>query len=66
MCRASVERSLMLVTALTPAIGYDAAAAVAKEAHASGRTLREVVLERGLMDAAALDRALDPRHMLQP
>ena len=66
VCRASVERSLMLVTALTPAIGYDAAAAVAKEAHASGRTLREVVLERGLMDATALDRALDPRHMLQP
>ncbi|MFH1498130.1 MAG: class II fumarate hydratase [Verrucomicrobiota bacterium] len=63
-CRDNVERSLMLVTALTPAIGYDAAAAVAKEAHATGRTLREVVLQRGLMDAAALDRALDPRQML--
>ncbi len=65
-CRDNVERSLMLVTALTPTIGYDAAAAVAKEAHSTGRTLREVVLQRGLMDEAALDRALDPRHMLQP
>lgn len=65
-CRENVERSLMLVTALTPAIGYDAAAAVAKDAHATGRTLREVVLERGLMEADALDEALDPRRMLQP
>jgi fumarate hydratase class II len=56
----------MLVTALNPSIGYDAAAAVAKEAHATGRTLREVVLERGLMGAAALDRVLDPRTMTRP
>ena len=65
-CRDLVGRSLMLVTALNPYIGYDAAASVAKEAHATGRTLREVVLERGLMDAAALDRILDPRAMTQP
>jgi fumarate hydratase class II len=65
-CRENVERSLMLVTALTPAIGYDAAASVAKEAHATGRTLREVVLARGLMGPAELDEALDPRRMLQP
>jgi fumarate hydratase class II len=65
-CRELVDRSLMLVTALNPSIGYDAAAAVAKEAHATGRTLREVVLERGLMGAAALDRVLDPRTMTQP
>ncbi len=65
-CRELVERSLMLVTALNPHIGYDAAAQVAKEALASGRTLREVVLERGLMTEAALDRALDPREMTQP
>ncbi len=64
-CRENVERSLMLVTALTPVIGYDTAAAVAKEAHATGRTLREVVLARGLMDAAALEVALDPQRMLQ-
>jgi fumarate hydratase class II len=65
-CRELVERSLMLVTALNPHIGYDAAAQVAKEALVSGRTLREVVLERGLMTEAALDRALDPREMTHP
>ena len=62
-CAELVDRSLMLVTALAPHIGYDAAAAVAKEALASNRTLREVVLERKLMEATALDQALDPRRM---
>jgi fumarate hydratase class II len=65
-CRELVDRSLMLVTALNPHIGYDAAAAVAKEALATGKTLREVVLERGLMTAAAVDAALDPCSMTQP
>jgi len=46
--------------------GYDQAARVAKEALASGRSLREVVLERGLMSADALDRALDPATMTGP
>jgi len=65
-CRELVERSLMLVTALNPHIGYDVAAQVAKEALVSGRTLREVVLGRGLMTAVELDRALDPRTMTRP
>ena len=65
-CRELVNRSLMLVTALNPYIGYDAAAAVAKEALANNRTLREVVLERGLLDAATLDKALDPASMTEP
>ena len=65
-CRELVDRSLMLVTALNPYIGYDAAAAVAKEAFTQDRTLREVVLARGLLDAATLDRVLDPRTMTQP
>ncbi len=63
-CRTLVDRSLMLVTALNPHIGYDRAAQVAKEAHASGRTLREVVLAKGWLDAATLDEALDPRSMV--
>lgn len=63
-CRELVDRSLMLVTALNPHIGYDAAAAIAKEAFATGNTLRELVLARGLMDAATLDRALDPKTMV--
>jgi fumarate hydratase class II len=65
-CREFVDRSLMLVTALNPLIGYDAAAAVAKEAFASGKTLREVVLAKKLLDAATLDRALDPMAMTKP
>lgn len=65
-CRELMERSLMLVTALNPHIGYDAAAAVAKEALATGRSLREVVLARKLMDAATLDRALEPLAMTRP
>ncbi|MDF9832683.1 fumarate hydratase class II [Ereboglobus sp. PH5-5] len=65
-CRELVDRSLMLVTALNPHIGYDAAAAVAKEAYSKNKTLREVVLEKGLLDAATLDRALDPTTMVRP
>ena len=65
-CRELVGRSLMLVTALNPYIGYDMAAAVAKEALVTGKTLREVVLAKGLMSAPALDAALDPARMLRP
>lgn len=65
-CRELVDRSLMLVTALNPFIGYDNAAAVAKEAFATGKSLREVVLEKKLMDAATLDRALEPFNMTKP
>jgi fumarate hydratase class II len=61
-----MERSLMLVTALAPRLGYDVAAEVAKEAYATGRSLREIVLARGLMNAAELDRALDPLAMTRP
>jgi fumarate hydratase class II len=65
-CRELVDRSLMLVTALNPYIGYDQAASVAKEALTTGRTLREIVLERKLMDVGALERALDPVSMIKP
>lgn len=65
-CQQLVENSLMLVTALNPHIGYDAAAQVAKKAFEEGRTLREVVLELGLMEEAALDAALDPMSMVRP
>jgi fumarate hydratase class II len=60
-----VEQGLMLATALAPVIGYDAAAKLAKDAFASGRTIRELALERG-MDAAELDRLLDPASMTEP
>ncbi|WP_438480102.1 class II fumarate hydratase [Oleiharenicola lentus] len=65
-CRELVDRSLMLVTALNPHIGYDNAASVAKEALTSGKTLRQVVLDRKLMDAASLDQALEPLSMTKP
>jgi fumarate hydratase, class II len=65
-CRELVDRSMMLVTALNPHIGYDVAASVAKEAFATGKTLREIVLARKLMDPAVLDRALDPLEMTKP
>lgn len=65
-CDQLVKRSLMLVTALNPYIGYDNAARVAKKAFAENKTLREVILEEGLLDEAALDKALDPMDMIQP
>ena len=60
-----VEQGLMLATALAPLIGYDDAAKLAKEALRSGRTIRELALERG-MDPAELDRVLDPAAMTEP
>jgi len=60
-----VEQGLMLATALAPVIGYDEAAKLAKDAFKSGRTIRELALERG-MDAADLDRLLDPAAMTEP
>jgi fumarate hydratase class II len=65
-CRELVDRSLMLVTALNPLIGYDQAASVAKEALKTGRTLREIVLQRKLVEPGVLDRALDPKSMIHP
>jgi fumarate hydratase class II len=59
-----VERSLMLVTALAPEIGYDAAARIAKHAHAEGLTLREAGLALGLVDAATFDRLVRPETMV--
>jgi fumarate hydratase class II len=63
---ALVQQSLMLATALAPRIGYDAAAALAKEAHATGRTLREVARERHVLPDAELDALLDPRAQIGP
>jgi fumarate hydratase, class II len=59
-----VDRSLMLVTALAPEIGYDNAAKIAKHAHATGQTLKEAGLELGLVDAETFDRVVRPETML--
>ncbi len=61
-----MNRSLMLVTALAPAIGYDRAAKIAKHAHESGTTLKDAALALGYVDAATFDRLVDPRTMLGP
>ena len=58
-----VDRSLMLVTALAPAIGYDNAAAIAKHAHRTGQTLKAAGLELGLVDAATFDALVRPENM---
>jgi fumarate hydratase class II len=60
-----VEQGLMLATALAPVIGYDAAAKLAKQALASGRTIRDLALEQGI-PAADLDVLLDPDRMTRP
>jgi fumarate hydratase, class II len=60
-----VERGLMLATAFAPVIGYDEAARMAKEALASGRTIRELARERGFSDEE-LDRIIDPAKLTEP
>ncbi|MEO1193402.1 MAG: class II fumarate hydratase [Pseudomonadota bacterium] len=61
-----VEQSLMLVTALSPLIGYDKASQVAHHAFEKNQTLREACLELGYLDGAAFDRAIDPLAMTRP
>jgi fumarate hydratase class II len=61
-----MERSLMLVTALSPKIGYDKAAQVAKTAHANGTTLREEAVRLGFVTAAEFDRLVRPERMIRP
>jgi fumarate hydratase, class II len=65
-CRASVEKSLAMVTALNPLIGYERAAALAKEALEAGKTIRELCREKGLLSEEQLDEALDPARMTRP
>jgi fumarate hydratase class II len=59
-----VERSLMLVTALAPEIGYDKAAAIAKHAHKTGKTLREAGIELGHVDEETFNRVVRPEKMV--
>ncbi|MEC9475851.1 MAG: class II fumarate hydratase [Planctomycetota bacterium] len=61
-----LHRSLMLVTALNPHIGYDKAADVAKTAHAEGKTLREVAVEKGYCSEEEFDKWVIPGEMIRP
>src|ERR1700681_1475300 len=64
--RELMERSLMLVTALAPKIGYDNAAKVAKSAHARGTTLKEEAVRLGFVSATEFDRLVQPEKMTRP
>jgi aspartate ammonia-lyase len=64
--RATVERSIGIVTALNPYIGYENATAVAQEAHASGRNVADIVLEKGLLTKEQLAEILKPEVLTQP
>ena len=63
--REMIEKSLAMVTSLVPRIGYDQAAAIAKEAFASGRPVREIARERRVLPEDELERVLDPRAMTE-
>jgi aspartate ammonia-lyase len=65
-CRQYVENSIGLVTALNPVLGYERSVAIAKEALDSGRSVYELVLEKGWLSQEALDDLLRPEHMTQP
>ena len=65
-CEAAVEQSLSMVTSLNPLIGYEKAAKLAKEAFASGKTIRDLCREQGILPEATLNEALDPWRMTEP
>jgi fumarate hydratase class II len=65
-CEASVEKSLSMVTSLNPHIGYERAAALAKEAFKTGKTIRELCREKNILPEQALNEALDPWRMTEP
>src|SRR5438034_2297432 len=65
-CHEMIEKSLAMCTALAPEIGYDAAAAIAKESYKTGKTVREIALQRKIMPAKRLNEILDPMRMTKP
>lgn len=65
-CEEMIEKSLAMCTSLAPKIGYDQAAAIAKEAYSSDRTVREVAIEKAVMPEKELKKVLDPQKMTEP
>ena len=66
VCEASIEKSLSMVTSLNPHIGYEMASKIAKEAFETGKTIRELCLEKELLPEETLKEALDPWRMTEP
>ena len=62
--KANLENSLMLVTCLSPAIGYDKAAKIAKYAHKNGLSLKQAALESGFVDEETFDMRVKPENMV--
>ncbi len=65
-CKEMVEKSLAMCTALSPHIGYEAAAKIAQEAYENGKTVREVVKEKGILNEKQLEKILDAWSMTEP
>jgi fumarate hydratase class II len=65
-CEEMIEKSLALVTALTPRIGYDSAARLAKRAYEQRKSIRQVLEEENILSSKELSRILDPRSMISP
>jgi fumarate hydratase class II len=65
-CEASVEKSLAMVTSLNPHVGYEKAAALAKEAFKSGKTIRQLCLDQKILPEDQLAQALDAWSMTEP
>jgi fumarate hydratase class II len=66
VCEAGVEKSLSMVTSLNPLVGYETAAALAKEAFKTGKTIRELCIEKKILPEDKLKAALDPWSMTEP
>ena len=66
MCRAYVDNSIGIVTYLNPFIGHHNGDMIGKEAAATGKTVRELVLEKGLMDEQTLDQVLSKENLMHP
>jgi aspartate ammonia-lyase len=65
-CKEYVEQSFGIITALNPHLGYDVAAQLVKEAMKTGRTVKEICLERHLLTQEEIDEILDPYQMTTP
>lgn len=65
-CAELIEGSLAMCTSLAPLVGYDKAAAIAKEAYATGKTVREIARAQKVLSNAELNKALDPMSMTKP
>jgi len=65
-CREMVEKSVGVITAINPHVGYETASMVAKEAIETGRSVREICIERGILTAEELDIILNSKEMTKP